>query len=368
MVKEANLAFALNIHLFSLIRQATHVTIPASKNAPAVRVPRVDKSGKPLRYYEMKELERDEKARVKLLTDKPVRPNTWMERIERFAILSLAVAVSAGLSKYGWPWLQAEVIPHVRDYAEAHQWPERISSRVDSWTSLALREGLSATETASSVITAASAVAEAGAKDLADLVGQIELQVLSTASQVIPTASGTASASATGIADSASSVYASVTDVVQESASGVFDDLVGQAAETASAVVDEITQESSVVIQPIQSLVSDIVEPSSVATTAEEDLAPEEEPTAAVSIAGTEVEHITPSSTQESITVATMEAVVTDSMEVEVEHDKSPSAAIAESPAGEAAAARAEEVPTAAEEILPTDSASHSPHGGMGEL
>ena len=125
LVKEANLAFALNIHLFSLIRQplTNAVGSPLSASDPTqISVPRYDASGRPLRYFEIRELQKQEKARVKLLMNGPEKPNTWRDRIERFLLFSSAAGISWVVGQYGVPYLKDVVLPQAQLFLQSRGW------------------------------------------------------------------------------------------------------------------------------------------------------------------------------------------------------------------------------------------------------
>jgi hypothetical protein len=99
LVKEANLAFALNTHLFSLIRPPTESSALVTVDSTSGSLVAADVFKRPeyagLRYFEIRELERQRKLR-----DEPVVPNTWRERIERFLFFVLAAGFGLLVSRY----------------------------------------------------------------------------------------------------------------------------------------------------------------------------------------------------------------------------------------------------------------------------
>lgn len=101
LIKEANLAFALNTHLFSLIR-------PIDLTDSTAQKPKRE-----LRYFERRELERQEREKQLLLTQEPVVPNTWSERIERFALFAVTAALGVFLSQVVLPRITAYLGPTV---------------------------------------------------------------------------------------------------------------------------------------------------------------------------------------------------------------------------------------------------------------
>jgi hypothetical protein len=115
LVKEANLAFSLNTHLFSLIRPSTsqEVTITTSQTTTLLApqdphgtshlITRPEHVG--LRYYEIRALEQ-----ARQLRENPPKPNTWPERIERFFIF-------AGMALAGW-FISRFVAPAAMPYLE----------------------------------------------------------------------------------------------------------------------------------------------------------------------------------------------------------------------------------------------------------
>ena len=96
-MKEANLAFALNTHLFSLIRSP-----PISSTAQrAIKPPQPE-----LRYYERRELERQEEKRLDLLANPPPPPLTWREWIEKFLLFAAAAVFAVLVSQVVVPVAQ----------------------------------------------------------------------------------------------------------------------------------------------------------------------------------------------------------------------------------------------------------------------
>jgi len=100
LVKEANLAFALNTHLFSLIRPSLSSSLVPRKT-PA-------KPQRELRYYERREIERKQREAQKLLTNGPEIPNTWGQMIEKLVLFGIAAVLGGVLSQV--------VIPYVIKY------------------------------------------------------------------------------------------------------------------------------------------------------------------------------------------------------------------------------------------------------------
>jgi len=107
LIKEANLAFALNTHLFSLIRPDSSL-VP--RNPPRKAQPE-------LRYYEKRELERLRKEKERLEREGPVVPNTWREMIERFGLFAVAVIMGVLITQVVLPYLSKVVGPILRSAA-----------------------------------------------------------------------------------------------------------------------------------------------------------------------------------------------------------------------------------------------------------
>ena len=106
LVKEANLAFALNTHLFALINppSATAASssslvinsdgkVNSSSSAAVINKP-LDPSQPHKRYYELNQKNKEEQ----------VKPKSWRELIERFALAAIAVFIGQIVAKYGIPY------------------------------------------------------------------------------------------------------------------------------------------------------------------------------------------------------------------------------------------------------------------------
>jgi len=89
MVKEANLSFSLNTHLFSILQ-------PSPADNPKY---------KGLRYFEIRELEKQEKANRLLLQNGPEIPMSLWSKIERFVWFAVASVVGVILSQLVVPYI-----------------------------------------------------------------------------------------------------------------------------------------------------------------------------------------------------------------------------------------------------------------------
>jgi hypothetical protein len=70
-----------------------------------------------LRYYEKRELERQEAERQRLLHPELQVTTSWRERAEKFALFGATVVLGLGVSKY--------VVPLVTEYLGTSGWTER---------------------------------------------------------------------------------------------------------------------------------------------------------------------------------------------------------------------------------------------------
>lgn len=102
LVKEANLAFALNTHLFALINPPSSVAIPSSSNDTAVDVVNrpLDPSQPHKRYYELNQNGKPKEVATK---------QTWRELIERFALAALALFIGQIIARFGVPWARKQL-------------------------------------------------------------------------------------------------------------------------------------------------------------------------------------------------------------------------------------------------------------------
>lgn len=135
LVKEANLAFALNTHLFSIIRvdkegtpsASTQAVVPTKtalvealpnfqvSTAPKPSLPGIPThhpDGTPLRYYEIRELETRLREQQRVEREGPNQ--TWWQQGERFAWFVLAALIGIAFSKLGAPALEKYVFPYVQ--------------------------------------------------------------------------------------------------------------------------------------------------------------------------------------------------------------------------------------------------------------
>ena len=93
LIKEANLAFALNTQLFSLIRPSPSSSLVTRQADQAVQSPQRE-----LRYFEKRELERKRREEERLLIEGPEVPNTWPQMIERFLLFGVTAVMGWFLS------------------------------------------------------------------------------------------------------------------------------------------------------------------------------------------------------------------------------------------------------------------------------
>lgn len=135
LVKEANLAFALNTHLFSIIRvsdgetpaASTQAVVPTKmalvetlpnyqvSTAPKPSLPGIPThhpDGTPLRYYEIRELEQRVREQQRVEREGP--DQTWWQQGERFGWFVLAALIGIAFSKLGAPAIEKYVFPYVQ--------------------------------------------------------------------------------------------------------------------------------------------------------------------------------------------------------------------------------------------------------------
>ena len=280
LVKEANLAFALNVHLFSLIRQTTTMrppssvprssqasTIPSSSIASTIstptKIPTHNAKGEPLRYYERRQLEQEAKERERKAAAALEPKRTWTQSFERFAVFAVAVGITLGFSQYGWPWMQHEVVPRVKDFAGQRGWLEHdLVARLLG--SDAAFGGMPVPQRAESVVTAASAVVAEATRSVQEVVEPVRSTVEATASSVSSAVEEQVADWTTTAADAAQAISsalndltattpssgqatttATVTETVHDEPSptetghGVLEDIASTAAQVHSATLDE---------------------------------------------------------------------------------------------------------------------------------
>ena len=97
LVKEANLAFALNTQLFSLIE--------LSAPSPSLSMKTQANPPRELRYYERMEIERKAREEQRLLVEGPVAPVTWRQRIERFGLFALTAFMGVFITQVVYRFL-----------------------------------------------------------------------------------------------------------------------------------------------------------------------------------------------------------------------------------------------------------------------
>ncbi|ORX39273.1 hypothetical protein BD324DRAFT_322560 [Kockovaella imperatae] len=255
LVKEANLAFALNVHLFALIQTSNNALVLSSPGTSAVAIPKVNAQGQPLRYYEIQQMERDAKFRAKKEKEALLPPITWKDRIERFSLFMLAVGVTLGFSKYGWPWMLREIVPRVRDIADERGWMDHTLV-----AKLLAEDGLLAAPVPGigedSAINSAGAFAKDGVKryydKAASYVDQLRRTAGSTASSVTSAASETYSQASTSISQVVQEATRAIEESLPTASEEVDDDIfaefhgaytqVSQAVDSATEVVKSATE------------------------------------------------------------------------------------------------------------------------------
>ena len=114
LVKEANLAFALNTHLFSLINPPSSLVPASAANhlitttggtgavGPISNQP-LDPSQPQKRYYELQAERRAAEAKLKAEAEKLLPKPTWRDTAGKFAFAAGAVIVGQVVARYGAP-------------------------------------------------------------------------------------------------------------------------------------------------------------------------------------------------------------------------------------------------------------------------
>lgn len=260
LVKEANVAFALNIHLFSLIRQnsiaitGSSSALSLAKTTPA-RIPTHNAQGQPLRYYERRQLEQEAKERERKAAAALEPKKTWAETFERFSIFAIAVGMTMGFTKYGWPWVAREVMPRARDYAGDRGWLDHALV-----SKLLGKDAFVGGYTAhpESAITAASAVVAEGAHDLGETMEHVKSTVTATASDLATEAQATVSSIVNAVEISASSVASAAQEQVEDWTTSAAD-----AADIISSVLNDLTATTaSPITESLSSTVTETVHES----------------------------------------------------------------------------------------------------------
>lgn len=126
LIKEANLSFMLNTHLFSLIRPTSALIAQMTAFQPGQH----DLVGTEERYFERIQRERAERAARKLIAHPPPPPNSWFKRIENFLLSGVSVVLGLVLVSVIIPFAQREALPWLQQHGgQLMQTFEKVTGR-----------------------------------------------------------------------------------------------------------------------------------------------------------------------------------------------------------------------------------------------